>query len=199
MKDIHTLGVREEISKCVYCGKDICTFNFDKKSPIYLMMRKVGCCYECAYWENLYDNPLEHMEVIEHTLYDFLPYREPRFGEMLGSTMYILRIDGTPVYSNDVWKKGKIPNYFLHKFPETAYPISKKTYKKLTTGRMGCVAIGCLDRYHCYRYNIQNELKTGPYNKVPRDWIVGDEKCPAFINLKEIKHYNYTNIYQTTI
>lgn len=186
--------VRSAITKCSICGKRVCNAFFDKESPIYLQMVEKNCCYDCAYWEDLIANPPENMEVVNQTLYDFKPYIEPKLGMFLGQTMWILKKDGTPMMSNDVWNKGKIPLQFRDRLPDTAYEVSKKTYKKLTTGRMGCRSVGCFDRYHCYRYDYRHEFGQAPYNRVPRDWIVGDEGCPAFINLREIKHFDYIDI-----
>ena len=109
-------------------------------------------------------------------------------------TIYIQKKDGTALMSNDVWNKGAIPIRFQSWFPDTAYSISKKTYKKLIRGRMGCRARGCFDRYHCYRYDYKREFAEGPYNAIPKDWIVGEERCPAFIDLREIKNFDYIDI-----
>ena len=139
-------------------------------------------------------NPPECMEIINQTVYSFLPYQEPRFGIILGETLYILRKNGELAMTNDAWNKGVIPWRFQDRLPNTAYSLSKKVFNKLSKGRMGCLARGCFDRYHCYRYNYRMEFDVGPYNCVPKDWIVGSERCPAFINLKDIRGFDYIDI-----
>ena len=175
--------------KCKYCGKKIYSTEFTPK-----LDKSQLVCGECAYWNNLINTPNQYIEVINYTAFEFLPYQEPGLGKILGETMYILRKNGEVAMSNDVWEKGKIPDRFLSYFPNTAYAISKKIYRKLSKGKMGCWAKGCFDRYHCYRYDYKKEIGKEPYNIVPKDWTVGNEHCPAFINILDIKGLEFFDI-----
>lgn len=185
---------KRNLEKCTVCGQKIYIKNYSAKSPLYQAMCQNQICYECAYWQNIINHPFKYMQIVNQTLYEFLPWKEPCLGQILGQKMFILHKSGKPMKSNDVWEKGRIPYRFQKYLPDTAYLIEKKTYTKLTKGRVGCVARGCYDRYHCYRYNYRIEFETGPYNQVPKDWVVGNEKCPAFINLREIKNFDYIDI-----
>ena len=179
---------------CTVCGNEFRLSQYNSSSKLYPIMAEEDICYECAYWEEMIHNLPQFAQVVNQTLYDFLPWKEPQFGQILGETMYILEKTGRPLASNDVWNKGKIPLRFQEQLPDTAYMVSKKTYAKLTRGSVGCCARGCYDRYHCYRYDYRKEFADGPFNQIPKDWVVGGEKCSAFINLREIKNFDYVNI-----
>lgn len=43
-----------------------------------------------------------------------------------------------------------------------------------------------MDRYHCYRYDLNVEKESGPFNTIPPKWKVGEEHCGFFINKEDI-------------
>ncbi len=180
-----------KILKCEYCGKRL--YGIDPGSD--MAKGKEPCiCPQCNYWIKLTKKSKRHIEIIQGVVYEFLSWKTPKYGQMLGQTMYILRKNGEIACSNHVWEKGKVPALFREHFPDTAYIISKKIYNNLSKGNLKCWAKGCYDRYHCIRYDYRQEFGGEPYNIIPRDWIVGNEHCPAFVNILDIKGYEFFDI-----
>ena len=66
--------------------------------------------------------------------------------------------------------------------------ITLKAYRQLKKSSKKCYARGCMDRYHCFRYDraLENDEK-GSFNAIPPKWNVGDEHCGFFINIQDIK------------
>lgn len=179
--------------ECKQCGKQVYAFNIDTENEVCKHMLKKHICWECAYWELFLKAPPDNIEVIDGKCYEIYPLvPKPQSNDILGGngTRYILRKNGTILKSNDIWCLNAVPYKYQAKLPNTAWWASKRVYDKLLRSSHQCIAQGCLDRYHCYRYKYQMEFTKGPYNKVPLDWIVGDEHCPAFVPLREIKHYD---------
>ena len=179
---------------CTQCGATGFSFNVDRDTAVTKLMVDKGLCWECAYWEWFLSAEIQNMEVIDNRCYQVFPYTpKPSVNEVLGrkgKTAYILKKDGTCIKSNDIWWLNDIPYKYQDRLPATGWWITKPFYTKLARANHICQAKGCLDRYHCYRYEYQIEFKSGPYNKVPLDWHVGGENCPAFLPLLDIQHYD---------
>lgn len=175
---------------CPKCGRPFLDENFRKVNPVYQLMAKKKICYNCAYWElfRLEDD----MEIIQGIIYRILPPQKPEPGVTLGigKMRYILKKDMTVKKSNDIWKVAEIPLRYRVEYPDTAWWVSKVFHDKWGKYKYKCNARGCLDRYHCFRYDIKREYEKGPFNKVPRDWINGNEHCRYFINILDIKRYD---------
>ena len=92
----------------------------------------------------------------------------------------------TLIKSNNIWHQGEIPEHFRKQLPDTANFLSLITYTKLSNDPHKCHAKGCWDRYNCLRYNLSCE-RDGPFNKIPANHTIGDENCPSFININELK------------
>lgn len=151
-------------------------------------------CSTCATWEQFIKNKSPNAEIIDGYAYIFNPYvLDISPGTILGQKgrkFRILRKDGIVKKSNDVWNIGKVPEHYRDQLPDTAWFITTKGYNILNAlqGRL-CNKKGCYDRYHCLVYDIVNEKVK--YNSIPRDYIVGTERCGSFVNInKDIRNYN---------
>lgn len=180
--------------KCKRCGKQAYAFNLDKNESVCVAMAKKRICWECAYWEQFLSNLPEHLEIIGDKCYQVFPFVEnANFNQILGGNgtiRYLLKKDGSCIRSNDVWCINTIPFKYQEKLAPTGWWTTRRVYRNLMRSKHQCVAKGCLDRYHCYRYKYQIEFDKEPYNKVPKSWKVGSEKCPAFVPLTEIRGYD---------
>lgn len=179
---------------CSRCGKTDYSY-YASGHTICEMMYEKKICWECAYWEWFKNNLPDGLEIIGNRCYQILPYIEKVEPDMIlgdnGKVHRILRRDGSFTESNDIWWINTIPYQYQQEFKPTAWFISRRFYEKLERSQHICHAKGCLDRYHCYRYDYRSEFnEEGPYNKVPNYWIVGDERCPAFLPLKDIQGYD---------
>lgn len=179
---------------CSRCGKAYFTHNMYTNSEIYRLMESEQICWECAYWEKFMLAPPEHTEVIGNRCYQILPFvQSPDIYQILGGggeVRYFLKKDGTCCKSNDIWWLNIIPWQYQQQLKPTGWWITKRFYERLIKMKQPCTARGCLDRYRCYRYQYQLEFTQAPYNAVPRDWVAGDEHCPAFLPLSEIQGYD---------
>jgi hypothetical protein len=180
--------------KCKQCGKQAFAFNLSDKDKVCSIMQKKHICWECAYWENFIKHPPDNLEIIGDRCYQILSFVEDlQFNQIVGGngkTKFLLKKNGDCIKSNDIWWINRIPFQYQDKLQITGWWTTRRVYNSLQRSRHKCIAKGCLDRYHCYRYQYQIEFEKGPYNKVPLDWIIGGEHCPAFIPLREIKGYD---------
>ena len=182
---------------CEKCGKKIRADCYNKSSGIYNRMLSESICYDCAYWLEMTDNMPETYEIVNGICYDFQPYcnkikaKTANLGHN-GKIFYILKNDGSVLMSNDVWNKGEVPAQYKDKLKDTAIFIPREIYEPLTRRRAVCENKGCYDRYHCFFYDFRIEYDTGPFNKIPRDWIIGNEYCKAFANIAKIPGFNPT-------
>ena len=180
--------------QCSQCGKPVYAFNLYDKEMLCTIMLKKHICWECAYWEHFLKRPPDHLEIIGNKCYQVLPFVEDtNFNQILGGngkTKFLLKKDGTCIKSNDIWWLNIIPFQYQNQLTPTGWWTTRNVYNSLQRSKHKCIAKGCLDRYHCYRYQYQIEFDKEPYNKVPNDWIIGSERCPAFISLHDIKDYD---------
>lgn len=179
---------------CSKCGKPYFMHNMYTNSEIYRLMDDMRMCWECAYWERFLLAPPDHLEVIGNRCYQVLPFVDsPDIYQILGGggeVKYLLKRDGSCIKANDIWWLNIIPWQYQQQLQPTGWWVTKKFYDRFVKMKKLCTAKGCLDRYHCYRYLYQQEFDQEPYNYVPRDWVVGDERCPAFLPLREIQGYD---------
>lgn len=181
---------------CEKCGRKepLKTPASDNESVSQIMMDKCYC-YECAYWEAVKNGLFGEYVTINGVCYLPLPpvSKEDALVGILGQggkKMFMLKSDGEAIYSNDCWIIGMVPQRLLKDFPDTAFSINKRAYNLISRNTRKCVKRGCMDRYHCYFYDMECE-PSGPFNKIPKDYVVGSEKCTRFVNLnKDICHYD---------
>ena len=165
---------------------------YNIRSHITHIMKKNNVCYECAFWEELIAYPPEYMEVINQQCLRLHPVANKKDKTLTlggkGKMRYFMRTDGSLIQSNDIWTIGTIPERFISQLPTTAVEITLKAYRQLKKSSKKCYARGCMDRYHCFRYDraLENDEK-GSFNAIPPKWNVGDEHCGFFINIQDIK------------
>ena len=179
--------------KCPCCGKTFWSFTSNVKASSYNKEWEGVLCRDCANWLDLIKEKRPTIEVMAGICYDFLPpQKDIGPGDMLGGgrMKYILKKDGSVKKSNDIWKIGVIPQHLREQLPNTCWWISRKNFRSLQRGWFGCDNKGCYDRYSCLRYDVRQEEKRGPYNAIPDNWQIGDEKCPVFCDIREIENYD---------
>lgn len=181
---------------CKKCGKEFFFFNIAEYMPICKKMVKEHLCWECAWWENFMKSPPKYLEIVGdqcYQVYPYVPKEEDTQDAILGGqgkTRYLLKKNGDCIMSNDVWWIASIPQKYQLQLPPTGWWTTQHYYNSLNRSSRRCIAKNCMDRYHCYRYNYQREFYDPPTVYPPHDWNVGDEHCPAFLPLKEIKDYD---------
>lgn len=175
---------------CSMCGTRILMRGYGEQHHLTDVMKNKCLCYECAYWSDIANYPLECMEVLKDSCIQIFPYVANADKTMIlggkGKTRYFMRInDGSVMQSNDIWTIGKIPARLLSMLPPTIIEIGASAFRQLTYTPKKCYARACMDRYNCYRYSEEIESDS-PYNKIPPKWNVGDEHCRYFINKTNI-------------
>lgn len=174
---------------CKCCGAIILLYGYDSEHRLTRIMKQKGICYECAFWQELTAYPPEYLEVVNNRCLKIYPVADKKDKTLIlggkGKMRYFMRPDQSLFQSNDIWIIGTIPKRFLDKFQPTAIEITSKAYRQLKRTNKKCNARACLDRYHCFRYDVEQE-NNNPYNTIPPKWKVGDEHCGFFINRKDI-------------
>lgn len=176
---------------CNCCGAKILLHGYDSQNHINYIMKQKKICYECAFWQDIIDYPPKYLEVINNKCLRIHPVADKKDKTLIlggkGKMRYFMRRNKSLFQSNDIWTIGTIPDRFLDKFQPTVIEITLKAYRQLKRTNKTCNARACLDRYHCFRYNTEQENDgAGPYNSIPPKWKVGDEHCGFFINRKDI-------------
>ena len=182
------------VRKCTCCGK---LFLYERPplrtSEAYLFVKEQGMCFECGYWSGLIAKPPEYMQIASGICYNVMPYVEnPTISMILGGKgkrVFFITKDMKAIKSNDVWLIGTIPSLFRDRLKDTGWFCDGKTYKKILNFDKKCNAIGCLDRYKCFRFRTELEIKNGPFNEVPENWEDGGEHCRRFVNTDLICDY----------
>lgn len=181
---------------CEKCGKKEMLNNPPCHNEIISRIMLSKCfCYECAFWEAIKDRKLGDCQIIEGICYLIYPAvkGDAIYLNILGQNgrdMYLLKRDGSVLHSNDVWVIGKVPERYRNILCDTAWLITKRAYNIIRNSKSMCKKRGCMDRYHCYLYDISIE-KDGPFNKITRDYIVGSEHCGRFVNItRDIIRYD---------
>lgn len=168
---------------CDLCGQKDDFSDYALSSKYLRIMQKRHICFQCAFWMDLAATPLPNREIISGCHFTVLPTtKRPHqvTNGLGGKEFYIRRIDGTLIKSNNIWYQGRIPQHFKEFFPNTADFLTLMHFQKLTNNPFKCHAMGCWDRYHCLRYDMECE-KDGAFNAIPANHRIGDEKCPSFV------------------
>ena len=178
---------------CPCCGKKFWNFTSIANAQDYNKDWQGLVCGDCAIWLDFIKSPKPCMEIIGGICYEFLPpQRDIGAGDTLGGgrMKYILKKDGSAKKSNDIWKIGEVPYHLREQLPDTGWWCSRSVFQRMQRMPFICRNQGCYDRYHCLRYDFRQEYETGPYNAIPKDYCIGDEKCKSFVNILEIEHYD---------
>lgn len=153
-------------------------------------MRAERLCFDCAYWKDYIENPTPGTAIVSGALYAFIPNRNKidrrnirkkdiTFAYDLAQKEAITCI--APVF------KGKLTPAFANLLPDQYRFISAETYFRIKEYCAPyCNSKGCLDRYHCFWYHPEISEPNKPWNKIPKNYIVGSEMCESFINKEEM-------------
>lgn len=187
---------------CAHCGSRIFTQGVNNEHRLSHIMKRMGICYECAFWEDFIAYPPQYTEVLGNRCLKICPgISKKEIGVILGGkgkTRYFMRPDMQVFCSNDIWQIGTIPERFRTQLTPTLIEITERAYKQLKRNNKKCQARACFDRYNCFRYNLELEKENEPYNKVPANWKVGNEHCGFRIDPSEILS-DESNVTQTPI
>lgn len=180
------------IRRCACCGSKVLLHGYDSQNRIARIMEQKNVCYDCAFWQDMIDYPPEYLEIISNKCLRVHPVADKGDKTLIlggkGKMRYFMRPDQSLFQSNDIWIIGTIPQRFKDSFKPTAIEITLKAYRQLRRTNKKCNARACLDRYHCFRYNLEQENdESGPYNSIPPKWKIGDEHCGFFIDRKDIQ------------
>lgn len=173
---------------CRYCGSLICLEDYNKKLPLPQVMKSEQLCFSCAYWKNKINNPAPNHQIINGKYWIFEPWSDKPllFAGHGGKTFYIILNDGGVLRSNNIWCQGEIPQRFREALPDTAKFITRTAYYKVKNQPcFQCQAKGCWDRYHCFWYNISQEIGE-PWNIIPNDHKIGEECCEIFLDKSKV-------------
>lgn len=181
---------------CEKCGKKEVLNNPPcQDSNIANIMLSKCYCYECSSWEVIKADKSGKYQIINGVCYMVLPSvsKKDACTNILGQDgkeMYFLLEDGNVIYSNDTWLVGRVPQTYMGELQDTGWLITKRAYNIIRRAKWFCRKKGCMDRYHCYLYTLLAE-KDGPFNKIPKDYIVGSEHCGRFVNMtRDIYRYD---------
>lgn len=175
--------------KCNLCHREDDLDGYIVNNAITQIMQERQVCFQCAFWMDKIAHPCEGTEIIGghyYIVYPFVKRPENVLKGSYGKEFYIRKFDGTLLKSNNVWYQGEIPEHFRDQYPNTANFLSLLTYMRLLKDNHKCYAKGCWDRYHCVRYDLSCESGS-PFNIVPKKHVIGNEKCPSFININKLK------------
>lgn len=143
-------------------------------------------CFDCAYWMNQQNNPEPDTIVISGKLYKLttplkqLPLSKTRAMDL----QFVVKIDTNDVYVvTGMVLRGTIPERLSRLVPDQYKFITRDEYRRVVgfNAEM-CLSKGCFDRYHCLWYRADIAEPVEPWNIVPKDYQIGGEHCPSFIN-----------------
>lgn len=178
---------------CSHCGKqeDLEAFR-SIRNPLVSKMRNEQICFDCAYWINWLNNPEPDTIVISGKLYKLAsPLQQlPLSKTRARALQFIVKADTVQVYATtNLILRGVIPPKLLQLFPNQYNFITRDEYRRIIgfDAEM-CLSKGCFDRYHCLWYRADIAEPVEPWNIIPKDYQIGDECCPSFINKYKLYH-----------
>lgn len=146
----------------------------DGESPITAIMKEKNIDFDQAFWEWVGQSGIETVMINGYSYsYERLEGIEPS----PDMHRYILKTSPLqPIHIHKIWRIGKAPAGTKN----TAKIITRGEYKFYDDRiLLRCNMKGCYDRYKCAWYDASKEIV--PWNIVPPDWNVGDEKCELFL------------------
>lgn len=180
------------VKKCRLCGKRIFLQGYDiTRDRISNIMDQEKICYECAFWRRTIEFPPDNMEVLGDKCLIIYPHVCDRYDRSItlggkGVTRWFVKRGLKLIESNDIWLYGTIPERFREQLPPTVFEITQKAYRQFKRNPNWCRARSCMDRYHCYRFDLSLEEESGPFNKIPKKWKLGEEHCGYRLDQSEI-------------
>lgn len=172
---------------CSFCGKreDIEVFR-RMQSPLVSKMRAEQLCFDCAFWKTWLSRPEPGTVVISGTVYK--PSRPFEQGDLrkakLPDTLYIIDAASNQAYfTRGLLSRGSIPPLFRKDIPDQYKFITRDEYRRIYHYGAGmCLSKGCFDRYRCIWYRADIAEPKCPWNTIPKDYIIGSELCPSFVD-----------------
>lgn len=181
--------------KCSNCGKKEDLEAFRRiDNPIVAKMRKEQLCFDCAYWIDKINNLDSNMAIISGGLYRLdepltkLPLSRTR---ALG-LKFVIKTDSNEVLATKrITLIGKIPERLYSLIPDQYAFITGDEYRRIVRFESDmCLSKGCFDRYHCLWYRADIAEPEEPWNTIPKDYQIGNEQCPSFINKYKIRKHH---------
>lgn len=178
---------------CSYCGKreDLEAFR-SIKNPLVSRMRNEQICFDCAYWMNWLNNPEPDTIIVSGKLYKLtMPLKQLPFNRTRAKALlFIIKVGTKDVYTvTDMILRGTIPSRLSLLVPDQYKFITRNEYRRIIQFNADmCLSKGCFDRYHCLWYRVDLAEPIEPWNIVPKNYQIGGECCPSFIN--KYKLYN---------
>lgn len=183
----------QTIISCSHCGKreDLEAFRVIE-SPIVKLMMEEGLCYDCAYWKHTISNLRSGTLVIDGEIWEsVVPLSRPSLRQSKTKGLrFIINIETKEVFgATGLVLKGKVPDRFSGQVKNTHKFISREDYVRMQgyNAEM-CLSKGCFDRYHCVWYNAAVAEPDEPWNKIPKNYVIGSEDCPSFVNKDVIRN-----------
>lgn len=180
-------GMAHTFITCSFCGKqeDIEAFR-SIKNPLVSRMRNKQICFDCAYWMNWQNNPEPDTIVISGKLYKLTtPLKQLPLNKTRARALrFIVKTGTKEVYTiTDMILRGAIPKRLSQLIPDQYKFITRDEYRRIIGFDADmCLSKGCFDRYHCLWYRADIAEPDEPWNIVPKDYQIGGENCPSFIN-----------------
>lgn len=180
---------------CTCCGKreDLEAFR-SLRNPLVSKMRSEQICFECAYWLNWLENPEPDTITMNGKLYKLdPPLRQlPVCQATAKSLRFVIKIGTKEVYAvKNMMLKGTVPAHLSHLIVDQYRFIARDEYCRIIgfNAEM-CLSKGCFDRYHCLWYRKDIAEPNEPWNIIPKDYQIGGECCPSFIDKYKFNNHD---------
>ncbi len=174
---------------CLFCGKreDLEAFR-SVRTPLVSKMRAEQLCFDCAYWKTWISDPEPDTVVISGKLYKLSqPLIQPTMlqARAKGLLFMIDAAESKAYAGQSLILRGTIPPQFSTAIPDQYKLITKDEYCRIYRYNAEmCLSKGCFDRYHCIWYHQEISEPNGPWNTIPKNYVIGSENCPSFVNKK---------------
>lgn len=179
-------GMAREFITCKKCGKAIDAYYFSDKPQVLSKIRESELCFDCLFWQDFINNRPENIKIIDGCAWQFIPLKTPFFKYHCNRPEIKCIFSPTTkklFHATQAKLIGRIPKLFEDELPTEYRFVSGDTYFRLQKYMCNhCRSKGCWDRYQCVWYDESITEPNGPWNRIPKNHKVGDEKCERFIN-----------------
>lgn len=176
----------QECVVCKNCGRTVDIYHFSGKYSLAQRIRQEQLCFDCLFWKDIIQNRPENTVVIDDGLWEYHPSADDFHKPDIRNTDYkCIYNPETRALRHSLRYRliGRIPKRFAADFPTEFRSVANEMYYRLQTYWCAqCNCKGCWDRYHCVWYDAAVMEPEGPWNRIPKSHVPGDEKCERFIN-----------------
>lgn len=191
----HSIFTRKDMAitiiTCKCCGKqEIAQTYRNLDADIAKAMLAEQLCFECAYWKLLIRNLKDYHIVIDGEVMFVRLLAKPTLRQARRNNGdFIIDLKTKEVYNAiGLASVGKIPERFIGQVQNTHKFITREEYIRIQGyDAEVCLSKGCFDRYHCVWYNAAIAEPAEPWNKIPKNYKIGSENCPSFVD-KNVLH-----------